>query len=88
MNTLMEKVTQEARVLSVLKEARGEWVGKRYLVHEMLLSQAGRALHNLQHNLEWKKQYAGYELESSREYKLKDKFGFYYWRLRAKDTLF
>lgn len=55
--TNIPNLTQEARVLQVLREARSGWVSKRYLVQTMLLSQAGRAVWNLEHLPHWQKEY-------------------------------
>jgi len=46
--------TQEDRVLRVLLEADGAWVNKQYFVRTLYLTQAGRALHNLEHKHHWK----------------------------------
>ena len=75
--------SQELRVLEALQKAKGEWVSKRYFVQTMYLSQAGRALFNLQKYPD----YYGYEgtIESSAKYKLRDEYNFVYWRLKVEE---
>ena len=74
--------TQERKVLKVLQDAKGGWVSKRYFAQTMLLSQAGRALFNLQKN---PKLY-GYDgmIESSAKLKLRDEYKFCYYRLVSR----
>lgn len=66
--------SQEARVLARLKEANGAWVSKQVFVREMALTQAGRALWNLENDSKWRAQYVGKKIEHSDftdEYKFK-----------------
>lgn len=51
--------TQENRVLSVLQEARGEWISGEFFLRQLYLSQYHRAIWNLQNKREryW---YVGY----------------------------
>ena len=67
---LIEKPTQEARVLAVLKEANGEYVNGRYFLQTMLLSQY--------HSRLWSLQKKGYKIEASEE---RDEFGFLSYKL-------
>lgn len=76
-------LSQEGRVLEVLK--RGGWVSKEYLIRTMMLTQAGRAIYNLENNPKWQNQYLGYYIEHS---DFTDEFGFKSFRLTKKDTLF
>lgn len=85
LTTNIPNTSQEARVLAVLKEADGGWVNKQYFVREMFLTQAGRAIHNLERNPKWQREYVGYEIEHS---DFTDEYGFKSYRLKAKDTLF
>jgi hypothetical protein len=81
--------TQESRVLKVLEEARdgkrigdwiieGGWVNKQYFIRELYLTQAGRAIWNLENRM-------GVEIEHS---DFKDIYGFKSYRLPIKNTLF
>lgn len=70
--------TQEARVLAVLREAKGDWVNKQYFVRTMMLTQAGRAIHNLENDPRWQDEYEGYKIEHS---DFRDEFGFKSYRL-------
>ncbi len=78
-------LTQEARVLQALKDAEGEWINKQYFVRTMMLTQAGRAIHNLENNPRWQKEYTGFVIEHS---PFRDSWGFKSFRLKAKETLF
>jgi hypothetical protein len=77
-STNVPNLTQEARVLKVLIEADGKWVNKQYFIREMMLTQAGRAIYNLENNPEWVKQYEGYKIDHS---SFRDEFGFKSYRL-------
>ena len=45
--------TQERKVLDVLLKADGQWVNKQWFVREMYLTQAGRAIWNLENRFNW-----------------------------------
>ena len=68
-------MTQEERLLQVLKNTEG-WVNGQYFLREMMLSQYHRAIHNLQRNKE-RYGYSG-TIEPS---PFKDEFGFKSYRL-------
>lgn len=81
--------TQEEKVLDVLEKARegkvshplfikDGWVNKQYFVRVMYLTQAGRALWNLENTM-------GIEIEHST---FTDGYGFKSYRLVLKDRLF
>lgn len=77
--------TQEGKVLEVLRKADGNWVNKQYFIRELFLTQAGRAIFNLENDPKWQKEYTGYIIEHS---PFTDEFGFKSYRLKAKETLF
>lgn len=79
--------SQEGRVLQVLKEAKGDWVSKRFFVQNMMLSQAGRAIFNLENDPKWWKEYPNMRIEHS---DFRDEFKFISYRLVPvnKETLF
>ena len=77
--------TQEGKVLNVLKQNEGQWVNKQYFIRDLYLTQAGRAIHNLENKLKWKVRYLGYQIEHS---PFTDEFGFKSFRLIKKSTLF
>ncbi len=79
--------TQEGRVLQVLREANGEWVNKQYFARTLFLTQAGRAIYNLENDPKWQREYEGYRIEHS---DFRDEFGFKSYRIVpvVKDTLF
>lgn len=80
--------TQEDKVLDILQKARDGsidhplindgWVNKQYFVRVMYLTQAGRALWNLENKM-------GVQIEHS---DFKDDFGFKSYRLVLNDRLF
>lgn len=80
--------TQEEKVLDILQKARDGkidhhlindgWVNKQYFVRVMYLTQAGRALWNLENKM-------GVQIEHS---DFKDDFGFKSYRLILNDRLF
>ncbi len=70
--------TQEGRVLEVLRAANGGWVNKQYFIRDMFLTQAGRAIFNLENEPRWRSEYGGYRIEHS---DFKDEFGFKSYRL-------
>ena len=74
MEKLIEKPTQEARVLKVLQEANGKYVNGRYFLQTMLLSQY--------HSRLWSLQKKGYKIEASND---TDEFGFKSYRLAIKE---
>lgn len=47
------KGTQEWRVLQKLLDADGGWINKQVFIREMFLTQAGRAIFNLQNRFHW-----------------------------------
>lgn len=71
---LIEKPTQEARVLKVLQEANGKYVNGRYFLQTMLLSQYHARIFGLQRK--------GYKIEASND---TDSFGFKSYRLAIKE---
>ncbi len=77
--------TQEGKVLEVLKKNEGQWVNKQYFVRDLYLTQAGRAIHNLENKPQWKSKYLGYEIQHS---PFTDEFGFKSYRITKKETLF
>lgn len=55
MKTLYPKEnSQERKVLDALLNADGGWVNKQYFVRTMFLTQAGRAIWNLENRFHWK----------------------------------
>jgi len=74
----MNYKTQEGRVLQVLREKQGGWVNKQFFIRDMFLTQAGRAIHTLENNPEWRKEYQGYKIEHS---DFTDEHGFKSYRL-------
>src|SRR5258708_7178953 len=50
----LDKLTQERRVLDALLESKGQWVNKQFFVRELWLTQAGRAIWNLENQPHWK----------------------------------
>lgn len=73
------KQTQAQRVLEALRSADGGWVGGRYFLREMMLSQYHARIWELQRH----KEYYGYEgiIEAS---DFKDTWGFKSYRLRIE----
>lgn len=45
--------SQEANVLNVLLDARGEWINKQYFARSLYYTQAGRAIWNLENKFHW-----------------------------------
>lgn len=74
----IENLTQEGKVLKVLMDAKGAWINKQYFIRQMFLTQAGRAIYNLENKKHWQDQYRGYKIEHS---DFKDEFGFKSYRL-------
>ncbi len=72
-------MTQEYTVLQVLKKAKGKWVNKQFFLHDLMFSQAGRAIFVLENNKFWRDQYKGYRIEHS---EFRDEFGFKSYRLK------
>ena len=70
--------TQEGRVLEVLRNADGEWVNKQYFIRTMMLTQAGRAIFNLENDPRWQKEHEGYKIEHS---EFRDEYGFKSYRI-------
>ena len=58
--------TQEYKVLDTLLKANEEWVNKQYFVRTLYLTQAGRAIWNLENKYHWKIEHSDF----------KDNFGF------------
>lgn len=75
--------TQEGKVLEALK--KGGWVNKQYFIRELYLTQAGRAIYNLENDPKWQREYTGYYIEHS---PFKDEHNFKSYKLTVKDTLF
>lgn len=46
--------SQEATVLDTLINAKGDWVNKQVFVRNLYLTQAGRAIWNLENKYHWK----------------------------------
>lgn len=78
MNGNIPSESQEGRVLDVLREAKGDWINKQYFVRTMMLTQAGRAIYNLENEPKWKAEYEGYKIEHS---DFRDQWGFKSFRL-------
>lgn len=71
------KGTQELRVLQRLLDASGGWINKQVFIHEMYLTQAGRAIFNLQNRFHW-------PVEPST---FTDEHGFKSYRMQQEKTL-
>ena len=63
--------SQEEKVLNVLLNAQGDWINKQYFVRTMFLTQAGRAIWNLENKYHWKIEHSPF----------KDDFGFKSYRI-------
>lgn len=50
---LPKEDTQESKVLMALINANGEWINKQYFCRTLYLTQAGRALWNLENKFFW-----------------------------------
>lgn len=85
MTTAIDTQTQEEKVLRVLKQANGDWVNKQYFIRDLYLTQAGRAIHNLENKQKYRDMYMGYKIEHS---DFTDEYGFKSYRLVNKETLF
>jgi hypothetical protein len=70
MRELLQKPTQESRILESLEKAGGEWVNGRYFLQTMLISQFHARIHQLQKK--------GYNIEASTD---RDEYGFKSYRL-------
>lgn len=81
--------TQEDRVMEALETARngrltgpylfeGGWIGKQYFLRIMGLTQAGRAIWNLEHVRKVQVEHSSFA----------DEYGFRYYRLKPAETLF
>jgi len=46
--------SQEAKVLWTLLNAKGDWINKQFFVRNLYLTQAGRAIWNLENKYHWK----------------------------------
>lgn len=66
--------SQEGTVLDTLLNAKGDWVNKQIFVRNLYLTQAGRAIWNLENRYHWK-------IEHS---KFKDDFGFMSYRILSE----
>lgn len=62
--------SQESKVLNVLLNSH-DWVNKQYFVRTMFLTQAGRAIWNLENKFNWKIEHSDF----------KDDFGFKSYRI-------
>jgi hypothetical protein len=74
MSTLIEKPTQENRILDVLRKRQGQWVNGRYFIQTMMISQA--------HARIWSLQQKGHNIISS---DFADEFGFKSYKLLPED---
>lgn len=74
MSTLLEKPTQENRILKVLKDSDGKWISGRKFLQEMYISQF--------HARIWSLQKQGHQIEASG---ITDEFGFKSYRLLQSD---
>lgn len=81
----IDTTTQELKVLEALKKADGKWVNKQYFIRDLYLTQAGRAIHNLENKEKYISLYTGYKIEHS---DFTDEHGFKSYRLVNKSTLF
>jgi hypothetical protein len=66
--------TQEAKVLNVLQNAQGDWINKQFFVRDLFLTQAGRAIWNLENRFHWKIEHSDF----------KDDFGFKSYRILSE----
>lgn len=66
--------TQEYKVLKVLLDANGEWVDKQHFVRVMWLTQAGRAIWNLENKYHWQIEHSPFT----------DTFGFRSYRIKTE----
>lgn len=73
------KITQELKVLEVLKNANGSWVNGQYFLRNLMLSQYHRAIWNLQNKRD-RYEYIGI-IEAS---DFVDEYGFKSYRLKTK----
>lgn len=78
-------LSQEGKVLEVLKKNEGQWVNKQVFIRDLYLTQAGRAIYNLENNPKWRNEYLGYEIVHS---PFVDDFGFKSYKIIRKGTLF
>lgn len=69
--TYPKEDTQESKVLNALLEAKGDWVNKQYFVRTLYLTQAGRAIWNLENKYYWKIEHSDFT----------DDFGFRSYRI-------
>ncbi len=60
-------------MILALLAAQGDWVNKQYFVREMYLTQAGRAIHNLENRFHWNIEHSTFT----------DEHGFKSYRVRA-----
>lgn len=74
--------SQEGKILQVLREAEGSWVNKQRFIRTMMITQAGRAIYNLENDPRWQKILKGYEIEHSN---FRDDYGFKSYRLVRKE---
>src|SRR4051794_12666725 len=51
--TMPKEGTQEWRVLRCLLDAEGGWINKQHFIRDMYLTQAGRAIFELQNRFHW-----------------------------------
>ena len=79
---ILDKPTQEQRILDALLEARGQWVNKQFFIRTLYLTQAGRAIWNLENSPKWKAklQGLGVEIEHS---DFTDEYGFKSYRAKS-----
>jgi hypothetical protein len=68
--------TQTRRILDILIDAKGGWVGKSYLVRSCGFTQAGARIHELENAYHWKIEHSAF----------RDTFGFRSFRLAHEAT--
>lgn len=73
-HTMPREGTQERKVLEALLKANGAWVNKQLFIRGMYLTQAGRAIHNLENKFGWNIEHSNFT----------DEFGFKSYRVVSK----
>lgn len=74
MPLLLQKPSQEQKILKVLEDAQGSWIKGTYFLHVMKLSQFHARIHQLQKR--------GYRIEASEE---RDEYNFKSYRILSED---
>ncbi len=72
----IKKPTQEQRILAEFEKRPGEWISGQYFLRTMFISQFHSRIFSLQEK--------GYNIEAGET----DNYGFKFYRLKAKETLF